>query len=265
MRHVATRLGRLLRLLVLTVAALALGPLVKLTFDSSVLAQDWRTAPSVGHAPKPGEFEPAVVQVYAAATVRWRGAFGDHCWIAVKPAGATHYQRYEVMGFNLRRNRSTINETDTTEPDRPWFGAKPVLLQDVRGAEAEKIIAVLPSAVESYPHEWEYRMWPGPNSNTFIAHLAREIPSLRLSMPGRAIGKDYLLNGNIVGAAPSGTGFQVSLLGAAGVLLAWDEGLEVNVLGLVVGIDPTDLAITLPGLGRLSPLPRNYQSENSND
>lgn len=265
MKQLTIRIGRLIRLFIGVVAVLAIGPVLKLTFDSSVFAQDWRMAPPVGFAPVPSDYEPAVVQVYAAATVRWRGAFGDHCWIAVKPKGASHYQRYEVMGFNLRRNRSTISASETPAPDRPWFGSEPILLQDIRGPEAEQIIAALPAAVESYPHAWEYRMWPGPNSNTFIAHLAREIPALRLTMPGRAIGKDYLSNGNIVGRAPSGTGFQVSLLGAAGVLLAWDEGVEVNVLGLVVGIDPTDLALTLPGLGRISPLPRTYQGSSADD
>ena len=39
------------------------------------------------------------------------------------------------------------------------------------------------------------------------------------------------------------------------VLVAVEEGVEVNVLGLTVGIDPLDFAIKLPGLGRLGPGP----------
>jgi hypothetical protein len=239
------------------ILAMAAGPLMRVAFDSSVRAQDWRTARNdpAGYAPDPTEHEPAVVQAYAAATVRWRGAFGDHCWIAVKDAGGSHYRRYEVIGWNLRRNRSTVTESETANPDRAWYGARPKLLQDIRGAEAEAIIAQLPAAVASYPHANEYRMWPGPNSNTFIAHIAREVPEFRLAMPGRAIGKDYLLGGNIVARAPSGTGFQFSVFGVLGVMLAVEEGIEVNILGLVVGADPGDLAITLPGFGRLSPLP----------
>ncbi len=38
-------------------------------------------------------------------------------------------------------------------------------------------------------------------------------------------------------AAPSGSGFQVSLFGLAGVLLAADEGFELNLLGLNIGVD----------------------------
>ena len=49
--------------------------------------------------------------------------------------------------------------------------------------------------------------------------------------------------------APSGTGYQVSLLGLLGVTVALDEGVEVNVLGLVIGIDPKHLALKLPLVG----------------
>jgi hypothetical protein len=39
-------------------------------------------------------------------------------------------------------------------------------------------------------------------------------------------------------AAPSRSGFQVSLYGLFGILLAAREGLEVNLLGLSFGVDP---------------------------
>ena len=37
----------------------------------------------------------------------------------------------------------------------------------------------------------------------------------------------------------------------AGVLVGIEEGLEVNVAGLNFGLNPLDLAIRLPGVGRL--------------
>jgi hypothetical protein len=36
-----------------------------------------------------------------------------------------------------------------------------------------------------------------------------------------------------------------------GVLAGWREGIEFNILGLNVGVDPRGLAIQLPGIGRL--------------
>jgi len=249
---------RVLKILTLAVFILALGPLVRAVFDTGlsmgVQAQDWRTASQdpAGWAPAPEAHPGAVVQAYCAPVVRWRGAVADHCWVAAKAAGASAYQRYEVIGWNLRRGRSVVAVSDTLVPDRAWYGKKPKLIQDIRGAAAERIAAALPTAAAAYPYPDAYRMWPGPNSNTFIAHLGRALPDMKLVLPGRAIGKDYI-PGNILARTPSGTGVQLSLLGALGISLGAAEGLEVNVLGLVVGIDPLDFALTLPGLGRIPP------------
>ncbi len=228
------------------------GPLLRFVVDPNARAQDWRTASTapMGWAPNPADYEPAVVQAYAARTFGWRGAVAVHCWIAAKPSGASQYRRYEVVGFNLGGNRSAIRETETTTPDQRWYGSEPMLLQDIRGAEAEKIIATLPAAVASYPYPRSYQVWPGPNSNTFIAHVAREIPELKLALPGNAFGKDFV-GWHVVTSAPSGTGFQMSIAGLFGVLAAGKEGLEVNVLGLTFGVDPLGLAVTLPGIGRI--------------
>jgi hypothetical protein len=50
---------------------------------------------------------------------------------------------------------------------------------------------------------------------------------------------------------PSGSGFQVSLYGLAGFLLAANEGLELNILGLNIGVDAAVPALKLPAIGRL--------------
>ncbi len=76
------------------------------------------------------------------------------------------------------------------------------------------------------------------------------MPELGVALPANAVGKDYLSNGSIVARAPSGTGFQVSLYGLLGFLVARDEGLEVNLFGLNFGIDPLGPALKLPFIGR---------------
>jgi hypothetical protein len=70
-------------------------------------------------------------------------------------------------------------------------------------------------------------------------------------MPSTAIGKDYVPIDRIVGVSPSHTGVYLSVYGLVGVLAAWDEGIEVNVLGLVAGIDFRSPALKLPGIGRV--------------
>ena len=124
------------------------------------------------------------------------------------------------------------------------------MIRDVRGSEAEAVIAKLPLAVATYAYPDSYNAWPGPNSNTFTAHIGREIPELRLTLPPLAVGKDYLPDGRVFARTPSGTGYQMSLHGLLGVSAAADEGFELNVLGLVAGFDLRHPAIKFPGIGR---------------
>jgi Protein of unknown function (DUF3750) len=142
-----------------------------------------------------------------------------------------------------------LSISDHGTPDAEWYGAPPRLIRDVRGAQAQAIIDKLPAAAASYPYASSYTMWPGPNSNTFIAHLGREIPELELTLPSMAIGKDYLPVGQLFARTPSGTGYQLSLSGVLGLAAARDEGLEVNLLGLVVGVNFRHPGIKLPGIG----------------
>jgi len=214
---------------------------------------DWRTASRepVGLAPDPAATSEAVAQVYAARTVSWRGYFGVHTWIAVKPSHADHFTIHEVIGYRLRRE-GTVVVSRVRAPDARWFGAYPELLRDVRGPGVDALITRIESAVKRYPYAKSYHAWPGPNSNTFTAFVTREVPELRVDLPPTAIGKDYL--GMIpVARTPSGTGGQVNVLGIAGITAGWEEGVEVNVLGLTFGLDPYSLSIKLPLLGRIGP------------
>jgi hypothetical protein len=136
-------------------------------------------------------------------------------------------------------------------PDNYWFGARPQVLLDRRGAGVDEMIAQVRAAVANYPYPNTYRPWPGPNSNTFLAHIARQVPELAIQLPSNAIGKDFLPGGGLFAAAPSGSGFQVSLCGLIGILLAGREDLEANLLGLSFGVDPVRPALKLPALGRL--------------
>ncbi|HZQ61741.1 MAG TPA: DUF3750 domain-containing protein, partial [Casimicrobiaceae bacterium] len=106
-------------------------------------------------------------------------------------------------------------------------------------------------AVEAYPFVDTYHSWPGPNSNTFVAHVARSVPALRLDLPANAIGKDFLPLTAPMARAPSGTGVQFSVLGLFGFILALEEGVELDVLGLCVGVDFARPALRVPGLGRI--------------
>jgi hypothetical protein len=212
---------------------------------------DWRTASRtpVGLAPDPATHPEAVVQVYAARAFGWRGVFGVHSWVAVKPARAKAYTVYEVIGWKLRWDDTAVSIGER-DADSRWFGNAPQLLAQMRGADAEALIPRIDKAARAYPYATEYSAWPGPNSNTFTAWITRQVPELRVDLPPTAIGKDYL-GSSVFASAPSGSGGQFSVVGALGVTVSTVEGLEFNLLGLTFGLDPWPPAIKLPLVGRL--------------
>jgi len=217
---------------------------------------DWRTASRepAGLAPHPAELKEAVVQVYGARTIGAKGLFGVHTWVAVKPAEAAEWTVYEVVGWRLRWSESAI-VVHSRAPDARWFGAMPELYADRRGPGVEALIKRIDSAARAYPYGAEYRAWPGPNSNTFTAWIARAVPELQVDLPATAIGKDYL-GSSIFATAPSGSGVQLSLGGVLGVAASAVDGLELNMLGLNFGISPSGLKLPIVGRIGSSPGPR---------
>ena len=216
---------------------------------------DWRTASSepVGLAPDPDEVREAVVQVYGARAVGAKGLFGVHTWVAVKPAEADEWTVYEVVGWRLRWSQSAM-VVHSRSPDARWYGAAPELYADRRGPGVDKLIERIDQAARAYPYGADYQAWPGPNSNTFTAWIARAVPELELDLPATAIGKDYL-GSSIVGAAPSGSGYQLSLAGVLGLTVSAVDGLEFNVLGLNFGVSANGLKLPLVGRIGSSPEP----------
>lgn len=242
----------LIRMLLFFLLFLAALPVFMVVTGQAQLGRDYRGADrsSAGIAPAAESTPEAVVQVYAARALNWRGIFGVHCWIATKPQDAVEYNIHHVIGWRLYRNLPVVVSAPGI-PDGRWFGNEPIVVGELRGDAADKAIPKILEAVASYPYPNEYNLWPGPNSNTFVAYVGRHVPELRMDLPPTAIGKDYPINGSIFDRAPSGTGFQISMLGVLGVTLAREEGIELNLLGLTFGIDFYKPALKLPFVGRI--------------
>src|SRR5437868_13278908 len=115
----------------------------------------------------------------------------------MKPTGAPRFTRYEVLGFGVANGAPALR-IDRMGPDNYWFGARPQILLDRRGAGVDGMIARVRDAVGSYPYPNRYRPWPGPNSNTFLAHIDRQVPDLAIQLPSNAVGKDFLPGGRVV-------------------------------------------------------------------
>jgi hypothetical protein len=152
--------------------------------------QELERGPS-GQAPDPATTSEPVVQVYAARTVGLRGLIAVHTWIAVKARDAKAYTRYEVIGWGVDRGLPALR-VNRSGPDNYWFGARPERLVDLRGEGVDTIVERVEAAVAAYPYPSTYRMWPGPNSNTFTAWIGQRVPELNLKLPVSAFGRNYL-------------------------------------------------------------------------
>jgi hypothetical protein len=204
---------------------------------------DWS---STGLLPQAPDYKPARVMVFTGTTGAWKGIFSVHSWVVFKRANAANWTRYDVVGWGnpLR--------TDNWPPDGRWYGNTPVIVADVSGPQAEKIIPRIEAVAKDYAYVrvGDYRMWPGPNSNSFTAAVLRAVPELGVTLPSNAVGRDFR-DGFYAGLTDSGTGIELNLNGYAGIKLGWIEGVEVNLLGLVAGLDLQHPALKLPGFGRI--------------
>jgi Protein of unknown function (DUF3750) len=251
MQPTSTTSSRLRKIIVLTLLAVFLLPIVVRVSAYAFYrgTTNWRKADwsSSGLLPPAGTYAPARVLIMSGRAGGIKGVLAIHSWIVVKRADAQSWTRYDVVGWT-----PMPVQMNYWAPDSRWFDSVPTIVADICGIEAEALIPKIEMAVQQYRHakSGDYRIWPGPNSNTFIADILRAVPELELQLPPNAIGRDYR-SLPYIGLTDSRTGIEVSLWGVFGLKLGWVEGFELNVLGLVAGFDLRHPAIKLPGYGRI--------------
>lgn len=210
---------------------------------------NWRLADrsSIGVLPAPTRNPGAVVRIFSAKTVRWRGILASHSWIVFKAEGARSYTRYDYTAWGELPIR-----VNGFEPDGRWFGHVPDVVFAADGDVAAALLPKIETAIARYTwrNAGDYRVWPGPNSNTFIAAIMDAVPEIKATLPPTAIGKDYPYDDRWFRLTPSRTGLRLTLGGYGGFTLGWVEGIEINMLGGVAGVDIRRPALKLPGLGR---------------
>ena len=68
----------------------------------------------------------------------------------------------------------------------------PGLLKNIGGEKVDDLIDAVDKAAHVYPWKTTYKAFPGPNSNTFTAWVAKHVPELELDLPFSAIGSGYV-------------------------------------------------------------------------
>ncbi|WP_298435892.1 DUF3750 domain-containing protein [uncultured Jannaschia sp.] len=188
----------------------------------------------------------AAIRVLSARTGGPKGALSVHSWIVHKRAGDARWTRHDVVGWGAPVRR------DAYAPDARWYSNAPYVVGALDGADAAAAIPALERAIADYPFAGRnaYVIWPGPNSNTFVAHLLRAVPDLGVTLPPHAVGRDYLGPG-WQAVRDAGGDLHVSWNGLAGLALGPRAGIELHLLGQAVGLDLRRPALKLPGIGRL--------------
>lgn len=177
----------------------------------------------------------------------WYKGLAHHAWIDIHKAGDPKWLRIECAG---RLFGVLFSDLDAEEAhlDHRFDGHTVHLLGWLDGEAAHRAA----EAIEARAHELDefygenYRVWPGPNSNTFVAEVARAAPDLGFVFDPNCIGKDY--PGWVdVGLTASKTGLRLDTV-PIGVAVGLREGVEVHVLGLTAGISLDPPGISLPFL-----------------
>lgn len=197
--------------------------------------------------PEASASEDAAIYIFSAMTGGLKGAVASHAWIVTKEKGADVYNRYDKVGWGspIRRNHRP--------PDAYWYSNPPQLVKVVTGVDAELLIPKVEGAIAAYPYAEPggYQIFPGPNSNTFVAYVLRTVPELGAVLPPHAVGRDYLPAGEFVHVDTDWRDVHVTLRGLIGVSAGLRSGFEVHFLGLVAGLDFANPGIKVPALGRI--------------
>jgi hypothetical protein len=206
-------------------------------------AADWSSS---GLLPAAQDDRRSAVYVMAARTGGLKGALAVHSWIVTKRENG-RYDRYDKVGWG-----SPIR-VNSYPADGRWYSNNPEILLALHGDDAARMIPRIEQAVADYPHSTrgDYTIWPGPNSNSFVAHVLRTVPELGISLPPEAVGRDYRPFGDFITVSADWRDLELSLGGYAGLAIGARHGFEVRIAGLVFGIDVMRPALKLPGFGRI--------------
>jgi hypothetical protein len=204
-------------------------------------------------SPRPSEAprdEPWLVLVKSARlpmAAPWVTRFAHHTWLDVKRGSEEEWWRAEVAASDSGVVFAPINPS--LARDDTWYNRRALrLLATIEGEPARRIADALPELCRKLDERYAdgYLRWPGPNSNTFVADLARELPDLAFTFDANAIGKDWpgWFDAGVT-SSKSGLHLDTPVAGAA---LGLREGIELHVLGLTLAVRLWPPGLALPFL-----------------
>jgi len=205
-------------------------------------------------APRPADIPAGDRDLVVVKTVRlpdnepWYSQFAQHSWIDFHAAGESNWTRVEA---NLEPEVWHIPEAEARQATR--WGRTVSLLLVLEGTEAAVCLPAIRAAAARAAEGFEYRAFPGPNSNTYTTRILEAVPGLAAELEHNSVGKDYtpILS---MGWTAAGDGLHLDTA-IAGVSLGYLSGVELHFAGLTLGLSFWPPAIKLPVLPRIGPAP----------
>ncbi|WP_182418100.1 DUF3750 domain-containing protein [Bartonella sp. HY038] len=202
---------------------------------------DWTSA---NFLPKP-QAQGSSLYIMGARTGGMKGAISLHTWIVFKKADESQYNRYDVVGWGkaLRHNAYAA--------DAKWYSNAPFIIYESHNNDA--LIEKVEAAIKRYSYggSGQYIIWPGPNSNSFVGNILRDVPEINVALPPLAVGRNFLPNNKWYFYDKDNSDLIINYHGFGGLAIGGKSGLELDIGGFVLGIDIKSLGVKIPGIGRV--------------
>ncbi len=183
----------------------------------------------------------------------WFTQFAQHTWIDVHNKGKNDWVRYEMGRLGSGVIRQHIKPAEFYENKR--YDDRDVrIIKVITRDRAEEAANLLPTVTESLDvyYKENYRVWPGPNSNTLIRDIGNKIPALATKLHHNAVGKDFVTNGIIdFGITPSGRGLYLDTI-ITGLEIGAEPEIQLHLLGLTFGFSLFPPSINIPFIPEIS-------------
>lgn len=204
--------------------------------------------------PRPSDLTRKEQNLVAIKTVRlptneaWYTHFAEHSWIDMYSADERTWTRVEA---NVDPDVWSIPPAAAYADER--WGREVELLAVVEGERAHRCLPQIREQAAAVSEGFDYRAWPGPNSNTFIARILMGVPELGAELEHNAVGKDYT-PWISAGWTSARDGVRLDTL-PLGLSLGYLSGVELHLFELTAGVAFWPPALKLPFLPRLGPAP----------
>ena len=114
--------------------------------------------------------------------------FARHTWLDYRENLKAGWKRIEIMNQSSGMIHRELKPDEFEELSR--WGEKVVVLGQSDGLTNPNYVSGIEKVATNYDASI-YRAYPGPNSNTFAAHLIREVDGISATLDHNAVGKEW--------------------------------------------------------------------------